>query len=41
MRYFLRRTLPHPAVALGVVLWGLRELIALQQARRTTRRRLK
>jgi len=38
MRDFLRRTLSHPTLALGsTLLWGVIELVALQNARRAVR----
>jgi hypothetical protein len=38
MRDLLRRTISHPALALGsTLLWGLVEFMALQSARWTTR----
>jgi hypothetical protein len=39
MRNIFRRTIAHPALALGsTVLWGLVEFMALQKSRRTARK---
>jgi hypothetical protein len=38
MRKFFRKTISHPALALGsTVLWGLVEFMALQGSRRASR----
>ena len=42
MSYLLRRTISHPALALGsTLLWGLVEVLALARSRRVCRVRSK